>query len=327
MDVVSYMKGLIDYEKILQHYKFEEINNHGTYIRCACKLHGGDNPTAFVMNQESGLWSCHTGGCGSGDIYTLVEKMEDVDFQSAVKFVAEFYNIDIENMEIKARTESYYKELQAFVKAIKSRKKKTQEAIVLPSDLKELTSFRKFKQETIEKFGIKFASSVSVKNSKKENVMLFNRLLLPIEFNQSTIGYALRRTNSTQNPKWFFQPTEIKTGDILYNYDNVKHASEIVVCEGMFDVWAFDEINVPAVCTFGAHITDEQYKLLMKTGADIISGFDGDKAGKIATSVLYELFKNKANVSTIQFNIDEDPESISRGELLERYKSRTKKRI
>lgn len=325
MDVITYIKDKIDYEKILHHYKFDDINNHGNYIRCACKIHGGDNPTAFVMNQENGLWSCHTGGCGSGDIFTLVELMENIDFESSVKFIADIYGIDIENMEISARSESYEKELQNFIKTIKSRKKKEQKQIVLPTNLRKLKKFRTFEKETIDYFGMEYAEELNVLNSKKEVVKMFKRLLIPIKVNDVIVGYALRRTDSGQNPKWFFQPVDIKTGDILYNYDNVKHASEIVVCEGMFDVWAFHEIGIPAVATFGAHMTEEQYKMLMKTGADIVTAYDSDDAGRKATIKVVEMFKNKANVRTLQFNEGEDPENISRGELIERYKGRSRK--
>src|SRR5699024_12387919 len=39
---------------------------YGEYIRSACPIHKGDNPTAFVVNEEF-LWACHTNSeCGVG---------------------------------------------------------------------------------------------------------------------------------------------------------------------------------------------------------------------------------------------------------------------
>ena len=54
----------IDIVKLLDHYGFDTSNNNGGYIRCACKIHGGDNPTSFVINTDNTLWFCHTGDCG-----------------------------------------------------------------------------------------------------------------------------------------------------------------------------------------------------------------------------------------------------------------------
>ena len=85
MDAVSVIKQNIDVEKILRHYNVD-FKYFGDYIRCACPIHNGDNPTAFVINEDF-LWSCHTGGCGAGDVFTFIEQMEDLDFPKAVKKV------------------------------------------------------------------------------------------------------------------------------------------------------------------------------------------------------------------------------------------------
>src|SRR5258707_8280495 len=42
--------------------------------RCACPIHGGDNPTGFSAwkkGGESWRWKCFTGDCGSGDVLDL----------------------------------------------------------------------------------------------------------------------------------------------------------------------------------------------------------------------------------------------------------------
>lgn len=42
--------------------------------RCACPLHGGDNPDAFSVANGKG-WHCFTGDCGSGDGVELVRRL------------------------------------------------------------------------------------------------------------------------------------------------------------------------------------------------------------------------------------------------------------
>ena len=80
MDATTLIQQHLDVEALLEHYGFNNIHNNGDIIRACCKLHGGDNPTAFVINKNTGLWYCHTGECGGGDVFTLVQKFEGINF-------------------------------------------------------------------------------------------------------------------------------------------------------------------------------------------------------------------------------------------------------
>jgi DNA primase len=88
-------------------------------------------------------------------------------------------------------------------------------------------------------------------------------------------------------------------------------------------VWAYHEIGVTAVCTYGAHLADEQYKLLLKTGADIILSYDNDDAGNKARDKAIEMLKNKTNLFLVTLPKGKDPENITRQELRECYEART----
>ena len=113
-------------EKLLNHYEFENIRTDDTYIRCCCKLHGGNNPSAFVVNKETGYWFCHTGGCGGGDAFTLVERFEGyADFGQTVRWLSNFFNVDISGLPIVTHTKTYKQELKNFIDMVKRNKKKT----------------------------------------------------------------------------------------------------------------------------------------------------------------------------------------------------------
>ena len=161
MDAVSVIKQNIDVEKILRHYNVD-FKYFGDYIRCACPIHNGDNPTAFVINEDF-LWSCHTGGCGAGDVFTFIEQMEDLDFPKAVKKVAEILEIDIENLIIAERKNDYLKEVEKFLKYIKSKKKKkTLDEYVPKAELTQVRSFRNFDEKTLQKFELKYAKEIEL---------------------------------------------------------------------------------------------------------------------------------------------------------------------
>ena len=115
MDAVTIINEHLDIHRLLQHYDIDKTNPEGDIIRACCKLHGGNNPTAFVINVETGLWYCHTGSCGGGDAFTLVQKMEGCDFPSSVRWLAEFFDVDISNLHI---TERKYQHIEELIKNI-----------------------------------------------------------------------------------------------------------------------------------------------------------------------------------------------------------------
>ena len=321
MDAVSVIKQNIDVEKILRHYNVD-FKYFGDYIRCACPIHNGDNPTAFVINEDF-LWSCHTGGCGAGDVFTFVEQMEDLDFPKAVKKVAEILEIDIENLIIAERKNDYLKEVEKFLKYIKSkRKKKTLNEYVPRAELTQVRSFRNFNEKTLQKFELKYAKEIELDKKDGGTFKLYERLVIPIYVNEVQIGVSIRKIRAKDNPKWFHAPHTMETGNILYNIDNCKNDSEIIVCEGMFDVWSWYEAGFNAVCTFGAHLSEEQYRMLLRTGKNIVWCYDGDNAGLEATKKAVQMMKYKTNQWVIHLPEGADPGNCSPDDLRELYKQK-----
>lgn len=321
MDAITLIQQNLDIEKLLNHYKFEKIKSEGNFIRACCKLHNGDNPTAFVINKENGLWFCHT-NCGGGDVFTLVQKMENLNFPAAVRWVASFFNINIHNLQISPRKTKYIKDLQDFIKAVKAKRKENFSPFIINEEIKEVIRYRNFKEETLKYFQVGYAEKLTLYKKNGDKYTLYKRLVFPIIFNGIQIGVSLRRINSKDYPKWSHQPVNLETKKILYNYDNVQDKNTIVICEGINDVLAFHEINIPAVATFGSHISEKQYHLLLKTGADLVFAFDGDKAGQLVTQRAVKLFKNKANIYIVSFAENEDPESIEREVLENKFNQR-----
>lgn len=321
MDAVSVIKQNIDVEKILRHYNVD-FKYFGDYIRCACPIHNGDNPTAFVINEDF-LWSCHTGGCGAGDVFTFIEQMEDLDFPKAVKKVAEILEIDIENLIIAERKNDYLKEVEKFLKYIKSKKKKKAlDEYVPKAELTQVRSFRNFDEKTLQKFELKYAKEIELDKKDGGIFKLYERLVIPIYVNDVQIGVSIRKIRAKDNPKWFHAPHTMETGNILYNIDNCKNDSEIIVCEGMFDVWSWYEAGYNAICTFGAHLSEEQYRMLLRTGKNIIWCYDGDNAGLEATKKAVQMMKYKTNQWIIHLPEGADPGNCSPDDLRELYKQK-----
>lgn len=318
MDAVSVIKKNIDVERVLRHYNID-YKYHNDYIRCACPLHNGDNPTAFVINDKF-LWSCHTSDCGSGDIFTFIEKMEDVDFPKAVKITAQILGIDIDNLVIAERKDDYLKDVEKFLKYIKSRKKnKDLTEYNVNAELLQVKKFRNFQQETLKKFELMYAKEVTFKTRDNKDFTLYERLIIPIYSNGVKIGVSARKMRAKDNPKWFHAPVNIETGNLLYNIDNCNEGNYIIVCEGIFDVWSWYEAGFNAVCTFGANLSEEQYRMLLRSGKDIIWSYDGDDAGLKATKKAVEKMRYKANQWIIHFPEGADPGNCTPSQLINLY--------
>lgn len=323
MDAVSVIKDNMNVEAILNYYKID-FEYFGDYIRCCCPIHKGDNPTAFVVNEDF-LWACHTSDCGAGDVFTFVEVMEDIGFPQAVKKVADILGIDINNLIIAERKNDYLKDVERFIKYIKSKKKRKEETkeYEVNAELHSVKKFRNFKEETLRHFDLTLAKEINLEKKDGGTFTLYNRLVIPIIKDGIRIGVSLRKIKASDNPKWFHAPHTMKTGELLYNLDECQKYDVIIVCEGMFDVWRWREAGYPnAVCTFGAHLSDEQYRMLLRSGKDIVWSYDGDEAGLNATKEAIKMMKYKANQWVIKMPDGLDPGSCEIHELQELYNKR-----
>ena len=223
MDAVSVIKDNMDVERILNYYNVD-FKHFGEYIRCACPIHKGDNPTAFVVNEEF-LWACHTNSeCGAGDVFTFIEKVEDVPFPQAVNKVAQILGIDIDNLIIAERKNDYLKEVERFMKYIKSKRrtKKVAEEYIPKAELSSVKKFRSFKEETLRHFGLTYTKEIEVDKKSGGTFKLYERLVIPIIIDDLQIGVSLRKIRANDNPKWFHAPHTMETGQILYNIDSCK---------------------------------------------------------------------------------------------------------
>jgi hypothetical protein len=68
-----------------------ELHREGSEFRCACPLHGGKNSSGFAVysgRDGKDRWTCFSGDCGSGDIISLVQKWQRLDFVKACEWLS-----------------------------------------------------------------------------------------------------------------------------------------------------------------------------------------------------------------------------------------------
>ena len=300
---IDELKSVDNFEKIMEYYGFEPINYSGNTIRSCCAIHNSDNPTSFVYNMDNRLWFCHSGGCGGGDIFDLIMKMNSCNFKEAKNFLAKLLGYSEVKEEIKMPR--YNNDAMKWLTLMQERTKK-HEYIDLP--IIPLKSLKPFYDETVKHFKISYL---------KEYQNIRNKIVYPVEHNGITVFYSLRRIDSSDRIKWQHYPKGTKVGNYLYNFTHITQnmSNFVIVCEGITDVLAYHEIGLPAVATFGANLSVEQERMLIRSGKKIYISFDGDSAGIKATKEIINKLKYKCDLGIVNMPPEQDPNSISREEL------------
>lgn len=315
MDAITLIKENLDPIKILNYYDFENIKEYDDSIRACCKIHDGDNENAFVWNKNNNLWYCHTGDCGGGDVFNLIEKIDGISLTQAIHKAARILGLNIDNLQLVSQTTDLLKEQREW---LKEHKKKTvvNKEYNLPFTKFYIShpNFSRFDKDILEFYNARFCNIYPLTDA-----LLKNKLVIPLKDNDVIVGVALRDTTGTGTPKWIYQPKGIKTKQFLYNFDRAKEYNEIILTEGIFDVWAYHRIGCDnAVAVFGSNISEEQYHLLMRTNAEITLSFDNDVAGNKARKQAIELFKNKTILREVKLKEGYDPEDMKE-DLLSAY--------
>jgi len=83
------IKSLVNMRSLLETYGIE-LDSRG---RCACPIHGGDNKSAFSVSSDLQAWTCHTKCDCGGDIFTFVERKEEMGNPQAKVFIMERFSI------------------------------------------------------------------------------------------------------------------------------------------------------------------------------------------------------------------------------------------
>lgn len=315
MDARELIDHHIDGATLLRYYNFDHINDKSEIIRCACKLHDGTEETAFAYNTTTNEFFCHSGGCGGGDAYEIVKRMENCSFPQAIIKMAQIFNVDIGNMKLSTIKSANQKEQNEWLDLMKkiTLVKSTATPFVYPDlEFKEISKFRNFTKETLNNFGMTFVPRYPIVRNDGTIYYLHNRLLFPIIFKEVLVGVALRRTKSNDIQKWSNQCFD--SGIILYNYDACLNylkdndIDEVIAVEGIFDVWSFWQQGIyNVVATFGAHITDLQIELLQSLCTTLILAYDNDDAGRTNTTKAIAKLKDKFDLYVIKFAEGTDP--------------------
>jgi hypothetical protein len=95
---IDRIKDAINLENLLNSLGFTISSSNSKELRAACKIHGGDNKTAFRVNKITKTWSCFSHHCEESigfDIISLVKYMLNFDFMETIVYLENICGINI----------------------------------------------------------------------------------------------------------------------------------------------------------------------------------------------------------------------------------------
>lgn len=341
-ELINEIRAKADIVDIVSRYV--PLTRKGKSYWCTCPFHDDHDPSMSVSSDKQ-IFKCFVCGAG-GNVFTFVQKYDQLTFVEAVYKVAEMVNmhieqsIDLPKQKIDPHKEALYKvckdtiefthyQLQTVqakpVKEYLSKRGILEEIIdrfelgynPLQDDVYKFLSAKKHKDENILGAGIARLTSMGMKD------VFAGRVVIPIHDELGhPVGFSARRIENSDDPKYInTQETDIyKKGDLIFNYHRAKPIAKkegkVFIVEGAMDVLAFEKVGLHnAVATLGTACTKEQIQLLKRLNAHVILCYDGDKAGKNAT---YK-FGKLALSQKLEFEIVDNTYGLDPDEIIDVY--------
>ncbi len=322
-------------EIISQHVSLKRA---GSNLVGCCPFHSEKTPSFTVFTNRDNFY-CF--GCGAGgDVITFVMKMQNVDYITAVEYLAgraglqmpenSFYNdkkIDRERFFAMNKCAARF-----FYDSLVSEKNK---------DALEYITKRGLTPSTIKRFGIGYAdedwdsltghllSQGYTKEEIKEGFLagvsqksgrLFDmfrgRIMFPIfDISGNVIAFGGRIIKDAK-PKYLNSSDTpvFKKSRNLFALERAKNntTSSLILCEGYMDVVALHQAGFTnAVATLGTAITSEQARIMSRYATVVYICYDSDEAGQRAAKKAIDLLSEVGiTVKVIRVENAKDPDEF-----------------
>ncbi len=344
-DAVQEIKDRIAIEDLVGQYV--QLKKVGHNLKGLCPFHSEKTPS-FIVSPERQIAYCF--GCNKGgDVFTFIQEVEGVDFNDALKLLAERAGIKLETRtDFKPAVSGGQKEelFRMYDITAVFYEQNLWETHEGEKVLKYLYS-RGLTEDTVRNFKIGFAPDSYEKTykyligkgfSKKTMVAgglaitrettvdkvydrFRQRLMFPIPDGMGrVVAFGGRALSPEQDPKYMNSPeTAIyHKSNVLYGFykakPKIKEKSEAVIVEGYFDVIASHQAGVKnAVAPCGTALASSQLRLLKPFAENLVLAFDMDLAGQEAANRAYEISQEFAfNVRVATMPEGKDPADYAR---------------
>lgn len=267
-----------------------KLKGSGNTLKCLTPF-GAEKTPSFTIYVNQNRYKCFSTG-KHGDVIEFVMEMERISFVEAVKFIADYFNIEIsettEMSEAQKRKEKLYASSNRICN--KFRKALQQE----PEPLEYCRD--RFGDEMIDKFALGYhippaGKLVELKDlgmlSEKGFELTSNRVIFPVRsVNGNVISFTGRRIDGIKKTKYInTKNTEIydKSSALYGLYEsrqNIMREGWGMFVEGNPDVIGshmYGKGN--ALCAMGTSFTEDHARNMIRYSDKWVLALDGDKAG------------------------------------------------
>jgi DNA primase len=323
---------------------FLKLKRRGTNHIGNCPFHNEKSPS-FTVSQAKGIYKCF--GCSkAGNSITFLQEHEKLSYPEAIRWLAKFYNIELEETVNSPEKIEQQKEEES-LRIINNYAQQfftiqltetTEGQTIGQSYFEE----RGFRAETVSKFLLgycpedRYALLKDAKNKGYQTDLLIKcglvasrnngeydtysgRVIFPIQnISGKVIGFGARilKTND-KAPKYINSPENViySKSRVLYGLFQSKNEivkqNECYLVEGYTDVISLVQAGVQnVVSSSGTALTDEQLKLIKRYSKNLTIVYDGDAAGiKAALRGLDKAIEEGLNVQLVLLPDGEDPDS------------------
>ena len=317
--------------------QYVTLKRAGSNLVGLCPFHSEKSPSFTVFLGEGNFY-CF--GCGAGgDVITFVRKAENLDYRSALEFLAKRVGVTI-NEGGGDRKESMRRERTLEMNKIAARF--FYEKLMSPEGregYEYLTKIRGLSNSHIRHFGLGFAPnsfgaltdllrSKGYKDHEMASAFLCgvssktgrpydyfrNRVIFPILSTSGDVIAFGGRVMDDSKPKYLNSsdtPAFKKSRNLFaMNFAKNYCSEQIILCEGYMDVIALHCAGFTnAVATLGTAITPEHARMLKRYTQKVVISYDSDEAGQNAADKAFRLL-GEVGVETkiLRMNGAKDPD-------------------
>ena len=313
-------------DQIYDYFGIEYSYKNNVLIKSECFIHGGDNPTALNVYYNADIrvhYKCRTHQCEENFGSSLISLVRgalsrykykwqivgdrEATFNEAIEFLLTFLKQDFGGLHAENTGDMEKLKFCGLVNGFSAPE------LTLTGITKEFyrSSVEIPSQYYLQRgYSIEILDRYDVGTCKKRGKSLYQRAAAPIYDNsgQYIIGFTGRSIFSECSqckhyhhpdqkchffPKWK-HTSGFKKENCLYNYwyakDHILESGVIVLVESPGNVWRLEESGIHnSVAIFGAHLSNNQKKIIDESGAfSIISLLDNDEAGIQGAKKIYE---------------------------------------
>ena len=316
-----------------------ELRQRGQEFWGCCPFHGEKSPS-FKVNPNTGLWHCF--GCGEGgDVFSYVQKRENLDFPDAIRFLADRAGIELSEERggrrgpRRNRLIDCLAEAQSFYATMLMRGRGEG-----PDAARAYFGSRGFGGDVCRRWGLGYApgrgalvsdlrscgfsasemiaADLALDRGGRPVDRFFDRVMFPINDEQGRpIAFGGRVIGPQKDTAKYVNTRDtavFNKGKHLFAYDRAKETmaatGEAIVCEGYTDVISMHENGFTnAVAALGTAFRLDHIKLMERQRVNrIICMFDGDAAGQRAAERAVQFIdKTTAELRCVVLPDNQDP--------------------